>query len=251
LEIITAMQAGSILFVNGETPYLELIHEIAEKKNILVKTFGLEQSNDFYPEKYTITNENITIVYDNNEYSAPLYGLHNVYNMFVAILVALELSINIKDIQEGVSNCSLADHRSSVIDNGYIVIDDTYNSNPLSSRVALQTISEVYPDRRKVAVLSDMLELGDKADEMHQEIGQAVITNKFNKLFTWGELSKNYVEGALSAGAHADDVMHFESKEELSKQLQAYLAHDDVVLVKGSRSMKMEEIVEMLIQKEE
>ena len=150
-------------------------------------------------------------------------------------------------IQEGLGGFKSVSMRSQVIDRGFVIINDTYNSNPLSSRYALESVRLIFPARRKVAVFSDMKELGKEAPRCHREIGAEVVRQGFDSLYTWGEEASHIHEGALEAGMDETEAVHFVSKEEMIRRLESNVTKNDVVLVKGSRAMKMEEVVNALV----
>ena len=126
-----------------------------------------------------------------------------------------------------------------------MVIDDCYNANPSSTKMALQTIGNMKVNRR-IAVLGDMLELGDKTDSLHQEMGAMVPEMNFDMLFTVGEKAMLYVKGAKSKGMKA--AYHFENVQDLIASLTDVVSEGDVLLVKGSRGMHMEQVVEAMLK---
>ena len=176
-----------------------------------------------------------------------LYGKHNVYNILAALAVAEILNIKISRAADALSGFVNVGGRSEIIDREYTVINDTYNSNPLSSLFALESVCEVFPGRRKIAVLADMKELGESSCVYHVKVGEFAGARKFDLLLLYGEMAEYYEKGALSAGMNSSAVKIFDSKEEIAVYLKEYLKEKDVVLVKGSRSMKMEDVVNRLI----
>ncbi len=248
MEIVEGMQPGSLLFLNRDSQCFELMNDMAAKGGFRVRTFGLGDDAMIRPASYRLGRDFLELTFGRDRLSVPLYGIHNVYNLLAVTGVALEYGLSISRINGALSSFSNVDGRSQIIDRGYIVINDTYNSNPLSSRTALQSLAAVFPDRRRVAVLSDMKELGDAAPECHRSTGAAVARNSFDLLCLWGEMASEYMEGALEAGMDRARVLSFDSKKDLSDYLRASLTPSDVVLVKGSRSMKMEDVVRALTE---
>ena len=250
-EIMHGMKPGSKLLVNRETNYLDIIMEKARKVDLVVTTFGLSDKADIRPDSYRLYRDSISVVYQDEEIMAPLYGIHNVYNVVAAIAVAAEYGMEPSAVRQALAGFVNMDGRSQIIDRGYVVINDTYNSNPLSLKYALRSTGEIFPDRRKIAVLSDMKELGEAADLYHVECGKAVRDNNFDMLLLWGGKAGFYAEGAVQAGLDADAVKQFETKAELSQFLKTIVDDDDVVLIKGSRTMRMEDVVRDLTGGEE
>ncbi len=244
-EIVAGMKPGSLLLVNGETACFDLVKKRAEEKKLKVKTYGLKDSFDYFPEGYRLDEAGIYITWEKSEFFIPLYGIHNVYNIVAVIAAASEMGLSPDEIKKSLASVNNVDGRSQIIDMGYIVINDTYNSNPLSSRSALRSVSETFPERRKFAILADMKELGEVAPQSHREIGSEAARLKFDYLLVWGEMGRFYLEGA---GKEKDspEAKHFETKQELTEYLKSKVVPGDIVLVKGSRSTRMEEVVEAL-----
>ena len=168
-------------------------------------------------------------------------GGHNVMNALAASTVGLKLKVKPKKIALALRKFASASKRMEMLShNGIVILNDTYNSNPDSVIVALRTLQTFNNSGKKVVVLGDMRELGDSSKREHTNIGVIASEMKFDALYTFGPFSK-YTSEAFGATAK-----HFDSKEELSKELTKVLTHGDVVLIKGSRGMKMEEIVYQL-----
>jgi len=246
-EIMKGMKKGSTLIVNRDTECFHIIKEIADNNGIKLFTFGLDAGSDLRPDSFKLTAENTVVVYKKEIVSVPLYGKHNVYNILAALAAAEILNIKIPQAAAALSNFTNVGGRSEIIDRKYTVINDTYNSNPLSSLFALESVCDVFPGRRKIAVLADMKELGESSCVYHVKVGEFAGARKFDYLILFGEMAEYYEKGALSAGMSSSSVKIFDSKEEIAAYLKDFLSEGDVVLVKGSRSMKMEDVVNRLI----
>lgn len=177
----------------------------------------------------------------------PVPGEHNIKDALAAIAVGEELGIAHEDIKSALAGFKAPEKRSNVIPSrrGFVVLDDTYNASPASMKSALKTIS-MMEGERKIAVLGDMLELGEHAVQVHMEIGQAVKDYGIDSLFTVGELARVIARGAIDAGMPISAVTEFEDSAQAAKEVPAKVRERDVVLVKGSRAIKMERIVEGL-----
>ncbi len=245
-EILNGMEPGSVLIMNNDAEHAGLIFDAAREKNITVKTFGLTPEADLYPESYRLTNNTVSLAYKGTNLEAPLYGIHNVYNMLGVLALALEAGMTAGETAEALAGFPGIDGRSQVIDRGYVVINDTYNSNPLSLRNGLESVREIFPEKRKFAVLADMKELGNLSESFHREAGRDVLKNQFDFLLAHGEMSRFTVEEARKGGMAPERALHFSDKEELSAFLKKQVQKNDVLLIKGSRSMRMEAIVEEL-----
>ena len=130
--------------------------------------------------------------------------------------------------------------------NGFKIVSDCYNANPSSTKMALQTIGNMKTTGKRIAVLGDMLELGKESANMHAQIGALVPEMNFDLLLTVGKDARNYVKGAKSRGMKA--VFHFDSVQEIIEFLGDIVSEGDIFLVKGSRGMHMEQVVDALLK---
>lgn len=249
VEIIQGMKKGSRLFLNADSLHLDLLKRSAEERGLFVKTFGIQGKADFVPDSYSLSEQGVELRFMGEKLSVPVYGIHNLYNVMAALTVSLWLGIDVESAGKALAGFENVEGRSQIINLRFTLINDTYNSNPLSSRSALESISRIYPKRRKIAVLSDMKELGGESPAMHRETGRFAAEMGFDLLLVWGEMSGFYREGAAYAGMKGNNTIVFESKEELSDYLNSVLRDEDVVLVKGSRSMKMEDVVNSIMKR--
>jgi UDP-N-acetylmuramoyl-tripeptide--D-alanyl-D-alanine ligase len=124
-----------------------------------------------------------------------------------------------------------------------VLIDDTYNANPDSMSEAIITLKNMYPEKKKIAVLGDMLELGTESQKLHTGIAKVLKKNKINTVYTIGSMSENIYENLKNTGTEA---RHFISRASLKRFLGRQKFEDSVVLVKGSRGMKMEEFLTII-----
>lgn len=245
-EIMLGMEAG-VVFLNRDTPSFELLRAKAVERGLSVKSFGLHENADIAPGSYQLLRDAVMIDFGGSRFRVPLYGIHNIYNGIAAIAVGLHFGIDAEKMQEAFQRFVNVGMRSQIVENDVTVINDTYNSNPLSSHYALVSAAQVFPAQRKIAVLSDMKELGELSAFYHDELGREVFQHGFDLLYSWGELSEEIARGARDAGMRDDTVFYFREKRELIDALKEQIVTGDVVLVKGSRSMKMEEVVEALV----
>ncbi len=250
-EIMGGMRPGSTLLVNRDMDCLDIVMAGARKSDLVVKSFGLSDRADIRPDSYRLYHDSLSVLFRGVEISAPLYGIHNVYNVMAAIAVAAEYGVGPEAVRDSLAGFVNVDGRSQIIDRGFLVINDSYNANPLSLRYALRSTAEIFPERRKIAALSDMKELGEAARRCHTECGAAVKENEFDMLLVWGDMAGYYAEGARGAGFDPGRIQRFETKDEMSRYLLTIADENDVILVKGSRSMKMEDVVSALAGREE
>jgi UDP-N-acetylmuramoyl-tripeptide--D-alanyl-D-alanine ligase len=133
---------------------------------------------------------------------------------------------------------------------GVVLIDDTYNASPQSMRAALQCLAQTRVVGRRLAVLGDMLELGDQAPLLHEEVGTLVAQSGIDQLMTFGPLAQYIAQGAQRAGMAAACIHVTTQPEEAVTRLRALLRPGDVVLLKGSRGMAMERLVNALAEQQ-
>jgi UDP-N-acetylmuramoyl-tripeptide--D-alanyl-D-alanine ligase len=179
------------------------------------------------------------------EYQLNVPGEQNAKNALAASSIGLTLKVSSKNVIEALTGFAAAGKRSEIIRlNDLTILNDSYNANPDSVVAALKTLRSMRTTGRRIAVLGDMLELGKSAEKEHRRIGRAAAQFRVDCLFTYGNLSK-----FTSEAAKVKVKTHFEDKTMLAEQLAEFVSGNDTVLVKGSRGMKMEEVVAHLQQK--
>lgn len=178
----------------------------------------------------------------------PVPGEHNIKDALAAIAVGEVLGIAHDYTRQALADFQPPEKRSNVVPSrkGFVIIDDTYNAGPASMKSALKTLS-MMEGGRKIAVLGDMLELGDHALDAHLEIGRAAREAGVDMLVAVGELAKLIARGAIDAGLPIGLVSEFDDSWQAARELPSKLRERDVVLVKGSRAIRMERIVEGLL----
>jgi UDP-N-acetylmuramoyl-tripeptide--D-alanyl-D-alanine ligase len=132
--------------------------------------------------------------------------------------------------------------------NGAFIINDTYNANPASVREALKALKDLRGSHSGTVILGDMLELGDRAEEMHEGIGSLMADTGVGTIFLRGRLSRATAAGALKRNVPDNRIFFFETPEEVIPHLKSTLKKGDWILVKGSRMMKMEEVVRTIVE---
>jgi UDP-N-acetylmuramoyl-tripeptide--D-alanyl-D-alanine ligase len=172
-------------------------------------------------------------------------GKHNVYNALAAAAGAIAVGMSLKDVKYGLEDFSPVSMRSEIkLVKGRTVLADYYNANPGSVQAALETLIAIKAGRRSVAVLGDMLELGETAADAHREVGRIAARLGVDVLITLGTLAKYINEGAIEAGMPQDHVILARSHGEAAALLMERSKNGDALLIKGSRGMKMEKVLE-------
>ncbi|MEK6759844.1 MAG: UDP-N-acetylmuramoyl-tripeptide--D-alanyl-D-alanine ligase [Deltaproteobacteria bacterium] len=211
-------------------------------------TYSLEKEADVRVVRWSVDGvEGVSATYDvrgadvNVRFSVP--GASNVINGAAAIAAVLSLGVSFSDIEEGLGAYTPVKGRMSVVRcPPYTVIDDTYNANPESMASSLATLARV--TGRRVAILGEMLELGDGSAEEHLRIGRLAADLGIDILVAVGRTSKEIADGALAGGLHSESIFTFADKKGALLALRDILREGDSVLVKGSRGVALEEVVE-------
>jgi UDP-N-acetylmuramoyl-tripeptide--D-alanyl-D-alanine ligase len=179
----------------------------------------------------------------------PVPGRHHAYTAAAAAAAALHLGVALDDIAARLGGVHVTDMRMQVFvaANGVTVVNDAYNANPASMRAAVVALADMRPKGARLAVLGDMAELGSLSELAHFRIGEEVARSGVDVLITVGARARRIAEGALAAGMPIASVRPCETVEEAAEVLDDLLAVGDVVLVKASRSMGLERVVERIL----
>ncbi len=182
------------------------------------------------------------------ELFVPVVGRHAVYDALAAVTAALLLGVKPEIIQIQFSSFRNTGMRQRIYEhNGMTIIEDCYNAGPESMEAALHVLGNYKTDGKRIAVLGDMLELGNRSSAEHYRIGRLAVANT-DMLFTYGAHSVRTVTGAITGGMSLKNTEHFDSHESLAHVLKMRAAEGDVLLFKGSRGMKMEKVLEMFLE---
>ena len=244
-ELIDYMPETGRLFFNGADKMLRRFDS-----PLPVTYYGTDESYFIHPSDIEqIGNEStvftLHIGSESIRVNMPAVGAHMVLNAVAAANVAYFLSLTIEEIKNGIESFSPVGHRWRILHkNGFTVIDDCYNAGPNSMRAALSALNSD-SDGRKIAVLGDMLELGETSGRLHYELGTFCSQAGLDALFTVGNEAKSIARGARDAGMKQVFELSYDKAAE---KLKAYLKTGDVLLVKASRGMKFENIIDGIIE---
>ena len=246
MEIATNFNEENTLIVNGDDKLLGTLKE--KNLNYSLKTFGFNKNNDIYCESYEMNEEDLTFICyidgKKEEIFIPTVGEHNIYNAMAAILVGKELNISLDDIKKGLKNFKATKMRLDIIKNNKMtIINDAYNASPDSMEAALKILGRY--KNRKVAILGDMFEMGEHSEYGHRLVGRYAIDNT-DLLVAIGKDAIFMCDEAKSLGFDESNIYYFNTKEEAIENIDRLIKEDDVVLVKASRGMQLEKIVEYL-----
>jgi len=244
-ELPENMSSPRTLILNADDRILMKRMEMGEKDERVI-SFGIRKRADFIADEIGVNEEGYVNFRVNGKVpiQLKLLGEHNIYNALAAFAVGVLFGIDHRKIKRKLEGYSPPELRMELVRIGDIkVINDSYNANPVSMEKALETLKNLKSRGRKVAVLGDMLELGEKAKEFHLQVGKKAASTGVDLLILVGELARFIGEGAEQAGMNPGDILVFENNQKVSHYLLDNLKGGDVVLVKGSRKMKTEEVV--------
>jgi UDP-N-acetylmuramoyl-tripeptide--D-alanyl-D-alanine ligase len=176
-----------------------------------------------------------------------VHGTHNVTNALAAAAVGASLNLSGSMIAQGLGRFRPAAMRSQVVSHhGVHIINDCYNANPASMKAALQLLAHWSPARERIAVLGDMLELGSETARMHREVGEFLAAQGLSRLIVCGMLGRDIADGARMGGMAASQIDEVVDAAAAADRLKKIVRQGDVVLVKASRGVKMEQVVQVL-----
>jgi len=239
-EIFNGLSEAGIAIINLDDAFSAQWLKSCADKNVVSFSMCNEQA-DIYAKHIIDNRYLITTGAEKAELLLPVPGKHNVMNALAATAATLSVGVSLDSIVSSLSAFENIQGRLTVTTStaGYRVIDDTYNANPLSVSAAIDVLAQLEGER--VMVLGDMAELGENANKLHAEIGRKVKQAGITSLYATGELSVSTIEG------FGENGFYFKTKKELTNALQKTLTKNHVVLVKGSRSAAMEEVVERIL----
>ena len=239
-----------MLFVNGDD---ELLCDAVKNVPYKVVKYGFGDDCDYKGENIECkdmgTMFSVQLHGRKEVFEIPAVGHHNVRNALVAIAVAEHNGVSVDHIRKNLLSYESQSGRQSIRKVGSLtVIDDCYNASPASMKSALDVLHMLSDAEHKksVAVLADMLELGDEAISAHESIGECVVKNKIDELLTVGDLGRVIADAAKKKSSSMV-VKSFDTNEQVTEYLCEQGKRDTVVLVKGSRGMHLEVIVNSLI----
>jgi UDP-N-acetylmuramoyl-tripeptide--D-alanyl-D-alanine ligase len=247
-EMFECMPPSGTAIINVDDCYADLWRKMAAPRRVV--TFGLGPGADYTARMLRQSEDGGALMFrfqgpqGDAAIRLPLAGRHNVVNALAAAAAALTAGATVDDVRAGLALTRAVAGRMQMLRaaSGAQVIDDTYNANPRSVRAALDFLCTL--EGRPWAVLGDMGELGEKADRLHREIGEYARSVGIQRLFALGAHSLHTVRGFGAGAAHFDDV------GTLVEALRAALGGDVNLLIKGSRMMLMETVVDQLVAPE-
>jgi UDP-N-acetylmuramoyl-tripeptide--D-alanyl-D-alanine ligase len=242
-ELLEHMPLPHTAVLNADDEFLAKRIKALKEKTI---SFGIKNKADFKANELNIRDEGYMGFRINGklDINLKLLGEHNVYNALAAFAVGSLLGVDEFKIKESLQRYTPSELRMEVVQIGNVkVINDSYNANPVSMEKAIRTLKQMKSPGRKIALLGDMLELGEKAFDYHLKLGKSVAESEIDLLLTVGKFSLAIGQGAKEYGMSPEKIWAFDNNEKASAYLFENLKTGDVVLIKGSRKMKLEEVV--------
>lgn len=245
-ELLESIRSEScVAFVNVDD--CVIAREAKRTKGRLLG-FGLKREGHFSGEGLVLDQEGCGhFSLQHTSFHLQVPGRHNVYNALAAIAVGVECGIPLEDCAAALADFSPVAMRSEFLRNrGIRVINDCYNANPESLRAAVDLLVDVDVEGRRIAIVGDMLELGDRSCELHREAGR-YLADRVDLLFATGAASESMVAAARDHGMSTAQAVHFTSRDELVDRARHEVDRGDTVLIKASRGVGLEQVAEGLL----
>jgi len=250
MEIANYFTKNDLLIIQQGPDFLRKENILSEYR---VQSVGIEESNDFIVSGIGLTNRlgtefDLTYKDEITHFDLPVLGMHHAMNAAQAVAVGIELGIPLAQAANGLATLDMTagrlDLKSEKGMKDTVIIDDAYNASPDSMRAGIKTLLSI-DGPRKVAILGDMFELGEQTREFHREIGIFATDAGVDLIIGVGTLAKDLVEAA------GPNALYFETKQDLIDQLPQLIQKNDIILVKASRGMALDEIVDYLLSNKE
>ena len=238
-ELLTALQDNGTAIVNYDDVNLKAHAEKARSK---VLGFSIGSVSDYRAEDLDLTERGVGFTLKGVRFQLPVLGRHNIYNALAAAAAGEVLGINLKYAALALADFQPASMRLEMIETGkYKILSDCYNANPQSMQAALEVLKNI-PAKRKVAILGDMKELGEISSDRHWQTGR-LAAETAGLVLAAGPLAADIYQAAKEKGVEA---RYFEETSDLIHNLSGLLLSGDLILVKASRSMHFEEVLEAI-----
>ncbi|NNF00303.1 MAG: UDP-N-acetylmuramoyl-tripeptide--D-alanyl-D-alanine ligase [Pyrinomonadaceae bacterium] len=251
-ELIEGMKADGTAVLNADDQRVAAMKELRDVKTI---TYGIENPADISAESIEMkqfgeTHFTLKTPDGDEKVVFQLSGKHNVLNALAASAVGYSFGMTAKEISDSLNNVKPPSQRGEILhfEEGFTVINDSYNSNPAALLKMTNTLMEGTTDvNRKIVVAGEMLELGEEEKEIHRETGRELSATGIDMLIGVRNLAKDLIDAANEKGLN--DARFFEGSELAGEYLAKNIRKDDVVLVKGSRGVRTEKVIEKLLEK--
>lgn len=247
LSITHGMDENGVLFLNGNDPMLADMRGKTDRKTFF---YGTEEWCDFRAENIRVENYKYVYDYVHGNTRIPVVlnalGLHNVGNSLVGMAIADYQGLNLHKAAHAFENFKGLRQRLIDIPGKYTIIDDTYNASPDSMKASLNVLADLEHQGKKIAVLGDMFELGINSEKFHYDVGEYIADKDIDELVVVGELSQ-HIKEAVEASESKIKCYSFKDNGEVTLYLMSVMRPGDIVLIKGSNGMHLNEIVNNML----
>lgn len=245
-EIIEGLEEQGILFFDGDEPLLQNL--VGGNSKILSKAFGFQETNDLIGSKIETTEKGSFFTVNgelNGQFFIPVLGKHQVKNALNAMLVGKEIGLSTEQIREGLAQVTLTDMRMQLVptEKGILFINDAYNAAPTSMTAAIQFVQSTPLREDRWLVLGDMLELGENEKEFHEQIANVINETKISKICLYGPRMKWLYEKLKNKFSNENIIYTENDYDAIVQYINQYASMRSLILVKGSRGMKLETIL--------
>lgn len=251
-ELVQAIPPAGRVFLNGDDGWTDVL---SASSSAPITRYGVGENANVRAVDMTVAEDGtpaFVIVADEESVHVqlPIPGRHNVYNALAAAGIGLHLGLTLEEVARGLEGATFSKWRMESFQSasGITVINDAYNANPVSMRAAISALGDIPTKGRRVAVLGDMAELGSLAELAHFQLGGELTHTTLDVLVTVGERARRIAEGAVASGMNPEWVRPCVTADEASEVLDDIAEPGDTVLVKGSRVMGLERVVEGMIE---
>lgn len=252
LDVESGIMDGGLFIINGDEPLLSrnLPVQNVEQRKIKVTTFGYDLSNDVYIKESFPTKNGFAFKVNGLDFvfELPMLGHHNVLNALIAIIIGKHFGISDSKINDGLLHAEITGMRFEVLSSkrGMTVINDAWNASPVSVKAAITTFEDLKGYNKKFLVIGDMLELGNDEEKFHKEIVNELNPDTIHFVYSIGKYATSIYKELLFKYP-IECIEAFYSKEELVTKLLGVTKPNDAILVKASRGLALEEVVEKLL----
>ncbi|MHB9300719.1 D-glycero-beta-D-manno-heptose 1,7-bisphosphate 7-phosphatase [Fusobacterium polymorphum] len=228
-------------FVNKENTFVCGDDEYLAKLD--VNRIGFNDNNTHKIESYEFSDRGSKFVLDGKEYKISLLGKHNISNTAIAIELAKKIDLTDEEIQSGLKEIKISNMRFQEIKIGEdIYINDAYNASPTSMKAAIDTLNEIYNDKYKIAILGDMLELGENEVDYHIDVLNYLLDKKIKLIYLYGERMKKAYDIFMKSKSEEYRFWYYPTKEGIVESLKN-IRMEKVILLKASRGTALEDII--------
>ncbi len=248
-SIIAGLRPDGWLLVNGDDP--QLLNAISAHPRERTLTFGFQPSNNLFAFDIRTDGTGTRFLLNGRtEVFVPLLGRHNAINALAALVVARQLGVSEATAIEGLATADAPEMRLELKRvGGVTVLNDAYNANPASMKAALETLAGIETKGRRIAVLGDMRELGVTTERYHRELGEFAGKSGIDVMICVGENGALFGEAARGSGATCE-IKCFTGAGDAATDLARWIGQRDIVLLKGSRAMRLEAVAKALEERE-